>query len=106
MGAVVAVESGLSLARSAVAFMPGGLGVQDMGYATALAALGTTHETAAAFVILKRAKEIVWIAIGFAVGSRAGHVPPAADPSFGVCDVPPAADPSTTSSSQTSASPK
>lgn len=70
VGSVLAIESALSLARSAVAFMPGGLGVQDIGYATALTALGATHETAAAFVILKRGKEIVWIAAGFALGAR------------------------------------
>jgi hypothetical protein len=66
MPAVLAVESVLSLARSAVAFVPGGLGVQDVGYATALGALGTSQEHAAAFVLLKRAKEVIWVAAGFA----------------------------------------
>jgi hypothetical protein len=67
MASVVAIEGVLSLARSAGAFVPGGLGVQDVGYASVLGALGATHETAAAFVLLKRAKEIAWIAIGFGV---------------------------------------
>ncbi len=65
MASVLAIETGLSLARSAVAFAPGGLGVQDLGYATALGMLGVPHESAAAFVLLKRAKEIAWIAFGF-----------------------------------------
>jgi uncharacterized membrane protein YbhN (UPF0104 family) len=67
MSAVFAVEGALSLARSAVAFVPGGLGVQDVGYATVLAALGIPTEHAAAFVLLKRAKEVAWVGIGFAV---------------------------------------
>ncbi len=80
--AVLAVECAISLARSAVAFVPGGLGVQDLGYTTALAALGVPHETAAAFALLKRAKEIAWIASGFAVSALMrdrrtnGSVPP------------------------------
>jgi uncharacterized membrane protein YbhN (UPF0104 family) len=69
MSAVLAIECALSLARSAVAFVPGGLGVQDATYATLLGALGAPHESAAAFVLLKRAKEVAWIAIGFAVSS-------------------------------------
>jgi hypothetical protein len=68
MAAVLAVESTISVARSAVALMPGGLGLQDLGYATTLGALGASHETAAAFVILKRLKEVAWIAIGFGIG--------------------------------------
>jgi hypothetical protein len=67
MSSVLAVEGMLSLARSAVAFVPGGLGVQDVGYATALAAFGVPHDQAAAFVLLKRAKELAWIAAGFAL---------------------------------------
>jgi hypothetical protein len=80
--AVIAVECAISLARSAVAFVPGGLGVQDLGYTTALAALGVPHETAAAFALMKRAKEVAWIAAGFAVSSLIrdrrtnGSVPP------------------------------
>jgi len=66
---VIAVECAISLARSAVAFVPGGLGVQDLGYTTALAALGVPHEAAAAFALVKRAKEVAWIATGFAVSS-------------------------------------
>ncbi len=69
VAAVLAVESTLSLARSAVAFAPGGFGVQDVGYATVLTALGVSHEQAAAFVLLKRAKELVWITIGMTVSS-------------------------------------
>lgn len=64
---VFAVEGALSLARSAVAFVPGGFGVQDAGYATLLSMVGVPPERAAAFVVLKRAKEIAWIAVGACV---------------------------------------
>ncbi len=67
--AILAVEGAISLARSAVAFVPGGLGVQDLGYTVAFRALGVTPEAAAAFALLKRAKELVWIVIGFVVSA-------------------------------------
>jgi uncharacterized membrane protein YbhN (UPF0104 family) len=66
---VLAVECAISLARSAVAFVPGGLGVQDLGYTTALGALGVPHDTAVAFALLKRAKEVAWIGAGFGVSA-------------------------------------
>ena len=69
LAAVVAIECAISLARSAVAFVPGGLGVQDLGYTTALVVLGVPHDTAAAFAIVKRAKEVTWIAAGFGVSA-------------------------------------
>ncbi len=75
MRAALAIECAISLARSAVAFVPGGLGVQDLGYTTAFTALGVAHENAVAFALLKRAKEIVWIAIGFVVSAWLSRQP-------------------------------
>jgi hypothetical protein len=55
------------LLRSVGNFAPAGLGLQDAGYATMLSGLGMPIDTAAAFVILKRAKEMTWIAFGYAL---------------------------------------
>jgi hypothetical protein len=67
LGAVFAIEGGLSLVRSAAILAPSGLGVVDLGYATVLPVLGADAGAAPAFVILKRAKELAWVAIGYAI---------------------------------------
>lgn len=72
VGPVFAVEAGLSLVRSAVVIAPSGLGVVDLGYATVLPMLGVDGGAAPAFVLLKRAKEIVWVLFGYALAYRSG----------------------------------
>jgi uncharacterized membrane protein YbhN (UPF0104 family) len=64
---VVAIEGGLSLVRSLAVVAPSGLGVVDLGYATVLPALGADTGAATAFVLLKRAKEIAWVATGYVI---------------------------------------
>jgi len=63
--AVFAIEAGLSLVRSAVVVLPSGLGPVDLGYATVLPLLGADAGAAPAFVLLKRAKEVVWVLVGY-----------------------------------------
>ena len=65
--AVLAFEPVVSFARSAAFFIPAGLGVQDAGYMALLRAAGIPDATnrAAAFVLLKRFKELFWIAVGW-----------------------------------------
>jgi len=65
--AVLAFEPVVSFARSAAFFIPAGLGVQDAGYMALLRAANIPDATnrAAAFVLLKRFKELFWIAIGW-----------------------------------------
>ena len=65
--AVLAFEPVVSFARSAAFFIPAGLGIQDAGYMALLRAAGIPDAVnrAAAFVLLKRFKEVVWIAIGW-----------------------------------------
>ncbi len=66
---VLSFEAGLSLLRNLAFFAPGGLGVLDLGYMAYLGALGYPGASTigAAFVLLKRAKELFWIAIGYAL---------------------------------------
>ena len=61
------LEVMLSLARNVVFVVPAGLGVQDVGYASCFAALGLPEAASvgAAFVLLKRGKELFWIAVGY-----------------------------------------
>ena len=65
--AVLAFEPVVSFARSAAFFIPAGLGVQDAGYMAFLrgADIPDAVNRAAAFVLLKRFKEVFWIAIGW-----------------------------------------
>lgn len=90
LGAPVSVTDALaievvgSLVRSAAVMMPAGIGVQDASYVAMLGAFGLPGASAlgAAFVLLKRAKELVWIAFGYGVLALWGRRPePAPSPS-------------------------
>jgi len=83
-------EPVISLVRSIAFIFPGGLGVMDAGYASALQMYNVPNAAilAAAFIVVKRSKEIVWIIVGIALamilgdtpeaaGSRAASMPPA-----------------------------
>jgi uncharacterized membrane protein YbhN (UPF0104 family) len=74
---VFAFEASVSLLRSLACFAPGGLGVQDLGYVAALGAVGVPDAitTGAAFVLLKRAKELVWAVVGYATFVAPGEQP-------------------------------
>jgi hypothetical protein len=65
--AVFAIEAGQSLVRSAAVIAPSGLGVVDLGYGAVLPLLGADAGVAPAFVVLKRAKEALWVLAGYAV---------------------------------------
>ncbi len=75
--AVLAFEPVVSFARSAAFFIPAGLGVQDAGYMAFLRQAGIPDAVnrAAAFVLLKRFKEVFWIAVGWVLllATRAGR---------------------------------
>jgi hypothetical protein len=62
-----AAEVAISMVRSVGNMAPVGLGVQDAGYATLFRAMGLSPEGSAAFVLVKRGKELVWIAMGYAL---------------------------------------
>lgn len=64
---VLAMEAAVVFARNVAFFVPAGLGVQDAGYLAFLAAFGSPAPLAAAFIVIKRSKELLWIAIGYLV---------------------------------------
>jgi uncharacterized protein (TIRG00374 family) len=65
-GAMV-METALILVRAMAVPVPAGLGVQDAGYVLSLKGLGVDDAVTlgAAFVLLKRGKDLFWIAFGF-----------------------------------------
>jgi uncharacterized membrane protein YbhN (UPF0104 family) len=67
LASVFALEAGLSMVRSAIVIAPSGLGVVDLGYATVLHALGVDAGAVAAFLLMRRAKEAVWVTAGYAL---------------------------------------
>ena len=82
----LAIEVLVSLLRSIAFVLPSGIGVQDAGYIALLAAFGIPDAatTGVAFLIIKRARELFWIAIGYGVlallaGTLRGAVPPTHD---------------------------
>lgn len=83
--AATVLEATLVLVRSIAVPVPAGLGVQDLGYVLSLRAIGIADATTvgAAFVLLKRGKDLFWILVGFVllgVGERRGQpsgAPPA-----------------------------
>jgi len=66
--AVAALEVALSFLRHVTFVLPAGLGVQDLGYVAFLRALGVSDPLTlgAAFVLIKRAKEMSWALVGYA----------------------------------------
>ncbi|MBZ4416200.1 lysylphosphatidylglycerol synthase transmembrane domain-containing protein [Myxococcus sp. RHSTA-1-4] len=66
-GDAVALEAVMSVLRALVFFIPAGLGVQDAGYAAFLAGPGGPDalHAVAAFVLLKRARELCWMGVGY-----------------------------------------
>ena len=107
LAAVFAIEAGLSLVRSAAILAPSGLGVVNLGYATVLPVLGADAGMAPAFVLLKRAKELVWVAIGYAIlgvlraqGLQVGR------PMAGVVTFPPAHGPLAERQTQRTSNPR
>lgn len=64
---VLSFEVVVSLLRSMAFMVPAGLGVQDAGYVAFLSAFGVPEAATVgvAFVLVKRTKEIFWVAVGF-----------------------------------------
>lgn len=64
---VLAFEVVLGVVRNALFILPGGIGVQDVGYASFLVACGMPNALplAATFIIVKRGREVLWTLAGY-----------------------------------------
>jgi uncharacterized protein (TIRG00374 family) len=82
---VLVMEATVVFLRDLAVFVPAGLGVQDAGYVAFLDAFGFGGPMAGAFVLLKRAKELVWVCVGyvtlFVLQARVAAATPPAAPS-------------------------
>ena len=78
---VASLEVLVTFLRHVAFVVPAGLGIQDLGYVTGLAALGVPEVASlgAAFVLIKRTKELFFVAVGYvllALETRAPSVEP------------------------------
>jgi len=69
LSAAMAIEALVSLVRIGFFFVPGALGAQEVSYYGLLRACGVANPgaVAAAFMIVKRSREIFWIAVGYII---------------------------------------
>jgi len=64
-GDALAIEAVVVLGRHLLVFLPAGLGVVELGYATFLVGTGASLDLCAAFVVMKRLREVSWAAVGY-----------------------------------------
>jgi len=67
------VEAACGFLRSVAFIVPSGLGVEDASYFLMLNAAGVAHPLSAAFVIVKRLREILWITMGYGILFTSGY---------------------------------
>ncbi len=96
-GTAMALETTIILVRVLVVPVPGGLGVQDLGYVLFMRAIAVPDATTvgAALALLKRGKEVFWTTIGLAIfvaTRRRGPLGEAAEAPPGLAGVRSAAD--------------
>ncbi|MEP7233709.1 MAG: flippase-like domain-containing protein [Ignavibacteriota bacterium] len=60
-----AIEAACGFLRSVAFMVPSGLGVQDSAYYLMLSAAEVSHPLAAAFILIKRSREVLWIGLGY-----------------------------------------
>ena len=63
------IETSAAVIRAGAFFVPAGIGFQDLGYAVFMYALGVPNalEMGAAFSLLKRSREALWVVIGYSM---------------------------------------
>jgi uncharacterized membrane protein YbhN (UPF0104 family) len=64
-GDALAVEAVVVLGRHLLVFLPGGLGIVELGYATFFAVRGVSLDLCGAFAMMKRTREALWAASGY-----------------------------------------
>jgi len=73
----IVLESTASVIRIAFFFLPAGIGAQEVGFVTLLTAFGFPDPItlSAAYILVKRAKEVCWVLFGYGLFAYLGHNP-------------------------------
>ena len=69
----IGIEALVVLSRHLLPFLPGGLGVQELGYTALLGGIGCDVNHAMSLVVSKRLREAVWVSVG-AVALSSGRL--------------------------------
>lgn len=75
LGRALAIESLAAVIKIAGFFVPASMGAQEAGTTALLTSFGYSPEVALSFSLLRRAREIVWIAVGLACLAHHGGRP-------------------------------
>lgn len=65
LGTAIEIEILCGFLRSIAFFVPSGIGLQDAAYLGFLKSIGASNPGAAAFILLKRMRQLVWIVLGY-----------------------------------------
>lgn len=68
------VQVWLAMVNRLTAFVPGNLGTQEAGVVMIFSVLGFSSESAVAFALLRRVRQLVWIAVGLGILTQESRV--------------------------------
>ncbi len=77
LGTAIVVEVLLSIVQGITGFVPGNLGALEGGAVGIFLWIRLSPQSALAFMLLRRLRQVVWIGIGFAILGRLAHGGPA-----------------------------
>src|SRR3989454_3545577 len=81
----IAIEALAVFAKGGTAFIPGSVGGQEAGTVLVFVAFGLTEAAGVTFALVRRVREIIWIAFGLWALAMQSRVAAPAEP----CDPPP-----------------
>jgi uncharacterized protein (TIRG00374 family) len=77
LGTAIVVEALLVIVQGMTGFMPANLGALEGGAVGIFLWLGLSPQSALAFMLLRRLRQVMWIGVGFAILGRLAHDEPA-----------------------------
>ena len=80
LGTAIVVEALLVIVQGMTGFMPANLGALEGGAVGIFLWIGLTPQSALAFMLLRRLRQVMWIGAGFAILGRLAHGEPAPVP--------------------------
>jgi uncharacterized protein (TIRG00374 family) len=77
LGTAIVVEALLVIVQGATGFVPANLGTLEGGAVGIFLWIGLSPQSALAFMLLRRLRQVMWIGLGFAILGRLAHGEPA-----------------------------
>jgi len=73
LGTAIVVEALLVIVQGMTGFMPANLGALEGGAVGIFLWIGLTPQSALAFMLLRRLRQVMWVGAGFAILGRLAH---------------------------------